>query len=390
MKLLLPTLILRQCTTSLCIKLLLPTLISRLVVAGLLLATQLLPPFDAATSHILLRWDALHFVHIARSGYVYEHEWAFLPGLPFLLGLFPASLLVPTVLSLALACDASATLYRLSLHHLASPAQARLAAVLALLPSSPVTLFLAPYTEPFFTYFSYKGMLYCATERYFPAALAFTAAAAFRSNGFLLSGFIVWGLLVQPFLQRRPVSLRAVLACVALSAMPLTPFVAHNYAAYLAFCAGPAPPAAWCARPLPLIYYYVQERYWNQGFLRYWTLQQLPNFLIAAPPLLAISAFSIHHLRHWLTSRTAAAPHRAFLDPSIAPHAIYALAMCAILLFASHTQIVLRLAASMPITYWAAAWLLLEHPKWGRAWVTWSVLWGTLSVLLWGAFLPPA
>jgi phosphatidylinositol glycan class V len=64
--------------------------------------------------------------------------------------------------------------------------------------------------------------------------------------------------------------------------------------------------------------------------------------------------------------------------------------MSATLLFASHTQIVLRLAASMPIIYWAAAWLLLEHPKWGRAWVTWSVLWGAVSILLWGAFLPPA
>ncbi|KAJ7251752.1 GPI mannosyltransferase 2 [Mycena haematopus] len=141
-------------------------------------------------------------------------------------------------------------------------------------------------------------------------------------------------------------------------------------------------------RRVPLIYSYVQARYWNSGFLRYWTLQQFPNFVIAAPPLLAISTFSVHHLRHWL--RSPADPGRAFLSASIAPHAIHALFMSATLLFASHTQIVLRLAASMPITYWAAAWLLLEHPGWGRAWVTWSLLWGALSILLWGAFLPPA
>jgi phosphatidylinositol glycan class V len=181
---------------------LLPTLVSRVAATGLLLLARLFPPFDAATSHLLLRWDALHFAQIARRGYVYEHEWAFLPGLPFLLSLSP---LAPTLLSLVIAYDASSTIYRLSLHHLGSPALARLTTILALLPSSPVTLFLAPYSEPFFTYLSYKGMLYCAESRYSAAAVAFTLAATFRSNGFLLSGFIIWGLLVQPFLQRKPV-----------------------------------------------------------------------------------------------------------------------------------------------------------------------------------------
>jgi phosphatidylinositol glycan class V len=377
-------------------RMLLLTVVSRLAATGLLLLARLFPPFDAATSHLLLRWDALHFIHIARRGYVYEHEWAFLPGIHFVLSL---SLLAPTLLSLLIAYDASFTMYRLSLHHLGSPALARLAAILSLLPSSPVTLFLAPYSEPFFTYLSYKGMLYCAESRYFAAAGAFTLAATFRSNGFLLSGFIIWGLLVQPFLQRKPVRAFRFLfspcrhsqihpsRTILLSALPFVPFIAHNYAAYLAFCSAADAPQ-WCAHRLPLIYPFVQSRYWNSGFLRYWTLQQLPNFLIAAPPLLAISTFSIHHLRHWIKS--PADSGRAFLSASIAPHAIHALFMCAILLFASHTQIVLRLAASMPITYWAAAWLLLEHSKWGRAWVAWSVVWGALSILLWGAFLPPA
>ncbi|KAJ7129822.1 glycosyltransferase family 76 protein [Mycena crocata] len=364
------------------------TVVSRLAATALLLLAHCFSPFDAATDHLLLRWDALHFHHIARSGYVYEHEWAWLPGLPFLLSLFPNSLLAPTLVSLAIACDMTSTMYSLSLHHLGSPALARLAAVLSLLPSSPATLFLAPYTEPFFTYLSYKGMLYCAQSRYFAAAIAFTLAATFRSNGFLLSGFIIWDLLVQPVLQRKPINFKYVVACVCMSALPFAPFVAHNYAAYTAFCTGAQSPAAWCAKTLPLIYSHVQERYWNVGFLRYWTLQQLPNFLIAAPPLLAISAFSVHNLSHYL--KDPAAPGRVFRSASIAPHAIHALAMTAILLFASHTQIILRFAAALPITYWAAAWLLLEHPKWGRAWVGWSVIWGALSIFLWDAFLPPA
>jgi hypothetical protein len=57
----------------------------------------------------------------------------------------------------ALACDTSTTLYHLSLHHLGSPSLALMASLLSLMPSSPVTLRFGAYSEPFFTYLSYKG-----------------------------------------------------------------------------------------------------------------------------------------------------------------------------------------------------------------------------------------
>ena len=53
----------------------------------------LLPPSTELASFSLrrtlasavLRWDAFHFAHIARDGYVYEHEWAFFPAAPSLM-----------------------------------------------------------------------------------------------------------------------------------------------------------------------------------------------------------------------------------------------------------------------------------------------------------------
>lgn len=89
------------------------------------------------------------------------------------------------------------------------------------------------------------------------------------------------------------------------------------------------------------------------------------------------------------TNKTSTPP-RSFKSLTIDPHAIHATILCLILLVASHTQIVLRLAGSMPFTYWAAAWLVLEHPTLGRLWVTWSLLWGAISIVLWSTFLPPA
>lgn len=124
----------------------------------------------------LLRWDAFHFGHIALHGYVYEYEWAFLPGIPFLMRYSakfldlivsrgtPSPLTWQSVLQAGLLATCltgtPSTLYRLTLHHLGMPSLAYLTAMLSLIPSSPATLRLVAYTEPFFTFFSYKGTLY--------------------------------------------------------------------------------------------------------------------------------------------------------------------------------------------------------------------------------------
>ncbi|KAI8976384.1 GPI mannosyltransferase 2 [Trametes punicea] len=373
----------------------------------------------------LLRWDAFHFAHIAREGYVYEHEWAFFPGVPcvmqawavltqlvqppmqpsesalrewedILLGGLIASLLsIPSVLAL----------YDLTLVQFSSPAIALLASLLSLLPSSPVTLRIAGYSEPFFSCLSYVGMLCCARKQWLLATCCFALATIFRSNAIFLAGFIAWGLVVEPLLSRQKVPLRRVLYASALCSLACAFFVYHQYHAYRIFCTGTAARARWCDAVPPSIYTYVQAKYWNVGFLRYWTLQQLPNFLLGAPPLLLLFTFTLRYVRLALiprlitlalgpTSVSGPPNHNGaqppFLSPSIAPHVIHALIHALLLLFASHTQIVLRLAASMPLTYWAAAWLLVEWPALGKLWVDWSVIWGAVSCVLWGVFLPPA
>ncbi|KAI0740196.1 GPI mannosyltransferase 2 [Earliella scabrosa] len=383
----------------------------------------------------VLRWDAFHFAHVATDGYVYEHEWAFFPGLPhtmsragrvigYIFDLIPSvgpsssasleNVLLGGFIATTLTSCSVLTLYDLSLIHLRSREAAFLAALLSLLPSSPVTLRVAGYTEPFFTYLSYRaGMLHCARGNWFYAAVAFLTAGAFRSNGIFLCGFLIWGMIVEPLLARRKIHVGALLHAAILCGLSCSPFIYHQYSAYRQFCTHTSSPAPWCNAYPASIYTYVQAKYWNSGFMLYWTVQQLPNFLLGAPPLILLFSFTTHYIRHALlprlhslvpmiTSRSAHAPTESthtrpgpptrspFLRPSLAPHAIHALALSLLLLFASHTQIVLRLAASMPLTYWAAAWLLVERPRAGRLWVGWSVVWGAVSCVLWGVFLPPA
>ncbi|KIP08294.1 glycosyltransferase family 76 protein, partial [Phlebiopsis gigantea 11061_1 CR5-6] len=380
-------------------------------------------PSDSALAkavYPLLRWDTFHFLHIAQDGYVYEYEWAFFPGAPFVMrtcgevlrrlsGSEQASvahLLAGGGLA-SLLCETVTTLYDLTLHYFGSPAIAYLTCLLSLLPSSPVTLRFSAYTEPFFTYFSYRGMLCCARTEWLHATLFFAVASTFRANGLMLAGYVIWGMVVEPLLERARVSPVQILKSCILTCVVFTPFVYHQYNAYRAFCLDVSASnlSPWCASRLPLVYGYVQAKYWNSGFLLYWTPSQAPNILLAAPVLATLFAFCSLHLktctlpyvRSWppLTGRPRPhpAPHAKspFLtNTAVIPHALHALALALILLFAAHTQITLRQAAALPTTYWAAAWLVAEHPRAGRCWVTWSVVWGAVSVVLWAVFLPPA
>jgi len=106
---------------------------------------------------------------------MYEYEWAFFPGTPLvmrvagkLLRLLKGNghvslddLLQGGALA-AFACEVGSitTLYQLTLYHLGSPHIALISSVLSLMPSSPAILRFAVYSEPFFTYFSYKGELF--------------------------------------------------------------------------------------------------------------------------------------------------------------------------------------------------------------------------------------
>ena len=148
-------------------------------------AASVLPPFDSSPNAMLpghslvdnlarplLRWDAFHFVHVAEQDYTYEHEWAFFPGAslvmrtiaskPWLATFLPGTHLHRMLLGGAIAscvCGTATTLYDLTIHHFGSDTFAFLASLLALLPSSPATLYFSAYNEPFFTYLSYRGTL---------------------------------------------------------------------------------------------------------------------------------------------------------------------------------------------------------------------------------------
>lgn len=157
------------------------SIIHRVVCIVLLTACAYITPFDAShivacqeafqggiISHFfssLLRWDVFHFLEVARSGYKYEHMYAFLPGMPMVLRMISAislnGQLCSTLWGVSIFASALITLpflYRLTLLQTGSQELAMLSAASSIITSSPITLNFASYSEPFFAFCSISGM----------------------------------------------------------------------------------------------------------------------------------------------------------------------------------------------------------------------------------------
>ena len=285
----------------------------------------------------------LHFLSILhRRGYDVEKETAFFPGLPAIVGgigsglaavfdrvgfplcSYTTVLIAAALLSLALCLTNVILLYRLSLRVLSSPRLAYLSAVCFLF--SPASVFHAAlYSEGLFTACALGGMLLREQGRSWSAAVLFALSTSCRANGYLLAGFFAWDALqaARAASNEKVHGLRRLGHIVAgwpaaavQAAIVFAPFVAFQLYAALLLCtsaslassaASSTTPAAqpYCSAFFPNVYSFVQSRYWNVGWFRYYEWKQLPNFVLAAPvwtlSLLGIRNYAMHDWMRFAT-----------------------------------------------------------------------------------------
>ncbi|KAK0546409.1 ER membrane glycoprotein subunit of the GPI transamidase complex-like protein [Tilletia horrida] len=386
----------------------------------------------------LVRWDSVHFLQIAHKGYNQEQLFAFQPGTPALLrltgsGSFSSILeqwnasqavLMTSILAAMASAASPWLLYRLTLRHTFSLRLSFLAGLLSIFSPAPATL-VTPSPEPFFSFLVLLGLLALAPSKsdrrgsntvsfspsFLLASLVFTAATVFRANGCLLVGFLAWHLWWNRGSKEVPPVVRAALSSLIL--LPVLPLFLFQSVAYSIFCTDQSLDSRpWCSSSIPSIYTYVQKQYWNVGFLRYWELAQLPNFLLAAPILglalygahlfckgskrTILSAIFLHQSRPVPSPGALAFNYQA--APTLLPHVLHGIITTAVLLFFSHVQIALRFATSggFPLVWWgAASWVAGgagakgEH---SRLTIVLAVLivWNALSLALYSGFYPPA
>ena len=270
------------------------------------------------------KWDAVYFLKIAEQGYKYEQYMAFFPFYPWLLRILARTLHVVlqyfvSERNLLLACGwvlntvffvlAAASLYRLT-HGLFR--KKNLALVSAFLFCfNPASVFMASlYTESLFSCLQFTALCYLEEERSNVAVMLFGLGCATRSNGVISCGFVTHQI-IKHFVSNKVDSLKsrerlfnllnlcnavkASLKLIIFNGIILAPFILFQLYGYVLYCIPQADVthdsaySPWCDKLIPLPYSYIQDSYWNVGFLRYFELKQIPNFLLATPMILLSS-----------------------------------------------------------------------------------------------------
>jgi phosphatidylinositol glycan class V len=297
---------------------------------------------------------------------------------------------------------------------------------------SPAGLFLsAPYGESTFAFTTFLGLLcYVRAQEqqllptqqshFLPAAawtvlsgFCFALSTLFRSNG-LLHGTI--------FLFDAITSLRALLAtrstsnlAHSLSTILAGSFLAVGFAlpqaiAYMQYCT-PEPSRPWCSYTVPSIYSWVQKHYWHVGFLSYWTPNNIPLFLLAAPMLAVLSITALAVLlepQRLLASVIGNSKTGSESERSLFTHVCVQLAFPQIFLAAMattsfHVQIINRISSGCALWYIVLAVLVVDRSgspptgllgmlrgRKGELLVRVMVAYAIIQGGLYAAFLPPA
>lgn len=290
-------------------------------------------------------------------------------------------------------------------------------------PANP--FFLALYTESTFALTSFAG-IYCAlygtggplqrVSWTMLSALLFALSTTIRSNGMILVGFLIYMAVARAWsaLRRRQyiqtfgeLVLGGVSAVVA-----IVPLLLYLYSSYERYCTnGVSRP--WCDATVPNIYSFVQNFYWNVGFLNYYRIHQIPNFLLAAPVIiLSISAIYTFVKSDWpntwtlglnstaarvegIRNRSSASPSSllsGFYNPENFVHLAHLFALLISALPFIHIQVITRfLLSQCPILYCYLAEVISASStplRAKQALLLYIVVFNVLGMILFANFLP--
>ncbi|KAK7368272.1 hypothetical protein VNO80_10297 [Phaseolus coccineus] len=295
-----------------------------LLLAMIILFRTLLSPYDTSASlnppclstpnatlssplQNAVVWDSVYFLRIAQCGYEYEQTFAFLPLLPLSLSLLsflptqtPLFILSAYLINNLAFVLAALYFYRLSLTLLKDPQTALRATLLFCF--NPASVFYSSiYSESLYALMCFGGMYHFVCGGNNLAVLFFALSGCARSNGVLNAGYLCFQTMHRSFhalfhQKRLPLALQIIFVGALRTACIFAPFLAFQAYGYYNMCVGRSHEEIrpWCKARIPLLYSYIQSNYWGVGFLRYFQLKQLPNFLLASP-ILSLALYSIVH-----------------------------------------------------------------------------------------------
>ena len=286
-----------------------------------MMKTHRYPPHDTITEILgggFDNWDSEYFIYVAQNGYNFLQAMAFFPLYPmcmWMVGrtfLFPLSyvlterslfLLAGVLINFAMFPLAAVSLYLLTLFITENRKLSLLTALLFCV--NPASVFMsAVYTECLFSLFTFTGLCFLSKKYCWTASIFFGLAVATRANGIVLLGFIVYHHCNELYWQLSTYQGVMWLAAMIVrgfetllqAVIVAFPFLLFQLYGYWKFCSIQSSSSEeiyeWCQWAIPMPYIYIQEHYWNNGFLRYFQLKQVPNFLLAFP-VFGLSLYSL-------------------------------------------------------------------------------------------------
>lgn len=252
------------------------------------------------------------------------------------------------------------------------------------------------YTEPLFAFLVYRGMNLFFDYNQILSGLWFGLSSFCRSNGILNAGYFAHLLISHLTSTTRKFDYKAILKQAFGVILCFAGLVVFEYYGYVEYCSD-ARERPWCTRSLPLIYSFVQDHYWNNGFLRYYQFKQLPNFIFAFP-MIYLSYRGIREyfrpmsicwreLKVQVKSKKLA---KSYHNPQMFPIIVLWIFMLVYCVLFMHVQVITRFMTSMPAVYWFGAHLILNKKKIGRMVVYYFIIYGLTTCLTFSLFLPPA
>lgn len=405
-------------------------------------STEIMIPLESLSYFLqpFVRWDSLYFIQIAyhKCIYRFEQEHAFFPLYPILMHYL--ALMLPVNLSLLDRLAMSGLiislfsfllsivlLYVLTLKMFNSSKMAFLSSILLIL--SPASIFLtAVYSESLFFLLSLSGML-CYSHRWcILASIFWTLSSATRSIGIFHSGFFIYDLLLMIIFSTSSIMLKTYKAIQKLLfvLISMSGFLIFERYGYCCTCKGSGnllfiseKAKEWCLNSSdflipPFLYNFVQKNYWNVGFLSYYEMKQLPNFLLAAPFFIFLF-YSIYRFPSFIRGNSRNGSTHLQLLLKTAPFLLEWIVVSAIVITTAHVQIVIRLFSStFPMLYWAGSFFIVEYfeeshnnqskgsesPTTINAynsyknivhmWILYTVTYALVGVVFFACFYPPA
>ncbi|XP_043692058.1 GPI mannosyltransferase 2 [Telopea speciosissima] len=261
-------------------------------------------------------WDGVYFVRIAQCGYEYEQTYAFLPLLPICVYVLSRTVFAPLipligyravlglsgyVLNNIVFLFAAVYFYRLSVIVLKDTGAAFRASILFCF--NPASIFYSSiYSESLYSLLSLGGLYHFIIGSNITPVLLFALSSSARSNGVLNAGYICFQTMHRAYdaifeKKRASLAVLIIIAGAVRSLCIFAPFIAFQVYGYYNICLGHLPDEMkpWCKARPPLLYDYIQSHYWGVGFLRYFQLKQLPNFLLASPVLCLAFCSVLHY-----------------------------------------------------------------------------------------------